>query len=100
MKTQEEIKKEIEALKAIRPKVKPHSIFGDDNLAMLDAQVDVLENGLDPDDICDRYDRAGASERVLEGALEADNWRDGNSEIDSLAEDMPLKEEFYNDKED
>ena len=92
MKTNEEIKKEVEALKAIRPKVKPYSIFGDDNLANLDAQVNVLENNLDPDDIYEQYDHADASEYVLEGALEADNWRSGDSESDSLAEDMPLKE--------
>lgn len=92
MKTQEEIKGEIEALKTVRPKVKPHSMFGDDNLAMLDAQVDVLENDLDDDDIYERYDHADASEYVLEGALEANNWRDSNSESNSLAEDMPLKE--------
>lgn len=92
MRTQEDIKDEIEALKAVRPKVKPHSIFGDDNLAMLDAQVDVLENNLDPDDIYDKYDHTDASEYVLEGALEANNWRDGYSESNSLAEDMPLKE--------
>lgn len=92
MKTSEEIKKEIEVLKAIRPKVRPHSIFGDDNLAMLDAQVNVLENDLDPDDIYGEYDHADASEYVLEGALEADNWRSGDSESDSLAKDMPLKE--------
>lgn len=91
-KTQEEIKKEIEALKAIRPKVRPHSMFGDDNLAMLDAQVDVLENDLDSNDIYDKYDHADVSQYVLEGALEADNWKDGNCESDSLAEDMPLKE--------
>lgn len=92
MKTQEEIKKEIEALKTIRPKVRPHSMFGDDNLAMLDAQVDVLENDLDNDDIYDRYDHAGASEYILEGALYARQWIDGEAECDSLAKDMPLKE--------
>ena len=92
MKTSEEIKKEIGALKAVRPKVKPYSIFGDDNLAAFDAQIDVLENNMDDGNICDKYDRTRYSEYILEGALEADNWRDGNSESDSLAEDWPLKE--------
>ena len=92
MKTQEEIKKEIEALKAVRPKVRPFSIFGDDNLANLDAQVDVLEHDLDSDDIYERYDHAAASEYVLEGALYARDWMDGERDEDSLAEDYPLKE--------
>lgn len=91
MKMQEEIKKEIEALKAIRPKVTPHSMFGDDNLAQLDAQVEVLEGNLDSDDIGDRYDHAGASEEILSAAFHARDWIDGN-ETDSLAEGWPLKE--------
>lgn len=99
MKTKEEVKKEIEALKAVRPKIVPRSIFGDDNLAMLDAQVNVLEDDMDDDDIYDRYDHADVSEHVLEGAIDARRWINGESECDSLAEDMPLKEEFY-DKED
>ena len=99
MKTQEEIKKEIKALKAVRPKVRPHNMFGDDNLAMLDAQVDVLENYLDSDDIYERYDHADASEYVLEGALEAWNWVCDESESDSLVEDMPLKQNLKKGKE-
>lgn len=92
MKTQKEIKKEIEALKAVRPKVRPRSMFGDDNLASLDAQINVLENDLDNNDIYNKYDHADASEYVLEGAIYARQWIDGESESDSLAEDMPLKE--------
>ena len=91
-KTQEEIKKEIEALKTVRPKVKPYSFFGDDNLAQLDAQIEVLEQDLDSDDISDRYDHAGISEEIVSAAFDARNWRDGESDVDSLAADWPLKE--------
>lgn len=97
MKTQKEIKKEVEALKAIRPKVKPYSMFGDDNLAALDAQVDVLENDLDNADIYERYDYCNSSEHVLEAALDARNWVNNELDIDSLAEDMPLKESEESD---
>lgn len=92
MKTQEEIKKEIKALKAVRPKVRPFSIFGDDNLADLDVVLDVLEHDLDSDDISDRYDHAGASEELLMTAFHARDWMDGEGEEDSLAEGYPLKE--------
>ena len=56
MKTKEEIKKQIEALKAVRPKVVPSSAFGTDNLAQIDAQIVVLEENLDISEIHDRYD--------------------------------------------
>jgi len=94
MKTQEEIKKEIEALKAVRPKVCPRSIFGDDNLASLDAQVKVLENDMDDDDIYDMYDHAGGSEYVLEAALYARQWIDDEVYPDDsgLADDCPLEQ--------
>ena len=94
MKTQGEIKKEIEALKAVRPKVRPHSIFGDDNLAQLDAQVEVLEHDLDNADIYERYDHAGADENALEAALYARQWIEDDVDPDDggLAEQWPLKE--------
>jgi hypothetical protein len=91
MKTKEEIKKQIEALKAVRPKVVPSSVFGTDNLAQIDAQIVVLEENLDISEIHDRYDRSGISEETLDAAVCADEWRDGNSDIDDLAEDWPLK---------
>lgn len=94
MKTQKQITKEIKALKAIRPKVRPRSMFGDDNLAALDAQIEVLERGLDDDDIYDRYDRTGSSEYTLDAALQARQWIDDEEDEDceGLACEIPLKE--------
>ena len=86
MKTREEVQKEIEALKAIRPKVRPHSMFGDDNLVALDAQVVVLEDDLDNDDI---YKEFSQIEHTLSSALDARTWLDSESDVDSLAEDYP-----------
>lgn len=91
MKTKEQIKKEIEALKTVRPNVRPYSMFGDDNLAQLDAQVAVLENDWDNNDIYDEYDRAGLSEEILSSALYARQWIEGEND-DDLAEGWPLKE--------
>ena len=94
MKTKDQIKKEIEALKTVRPNVRPRSAFGDDNLAQLDAQVAVLENDWDNNDIYDEYDRAGLSEEILSSALCARQWMDDEEDPDceGLACEWPLKE--------
>jgi len=90
MKTKKEIQTEIKALKAVRPKVRPYSAFGDNNLEQLDAQVDVLENNLDNNEIYNKYDRSQYSEETVSAALDARQWIDGESEVESLAEGYPL----------
>jgi len=94
MKTEEQIKKEIEALKAVRSNVRPRSAFGDDNLAQLDAQIAVLENDWDNNNIYDEYDRTGLSEEILSSALYARQWINDEEDPDdgSLANGWPLKE--------
>jgi hypothetical protein len=94
MKTKEQITKEIEALKTVRPNVRPTSIFGDDNLGSVDAQIDVLKNNMDNDDIFDKYDRTSSSEYILESALAARGWIDDEEDPDceGLACEWPLKE--------
>lgn len=91
MKSKKEIHKEIKALKDIRPKVRPRSAFGTDNLEQLDAQVDVLENNLGNEEIYDKYDRCKFGEETFSAALDARQWIEGKSEEESLAEDYPLK---------
>lgn len=94
MKIEEQIKKEIEALKTVRPNVRPRSMFGDDNLGSVDAQIEVLVTGMDDDDIYDRYDRTSSSEYILESALAAREWIDDKEDPDckGLACEWPLKE--------
>ncbi|MCK5608352.1 PD-(D/E)XK nuclease family protein [Candidatus Pacearchaeota archaeon] len=94
MKTEEQIKKEIEALKIVRPNVRPRSMFGDDNLAAVDAQIAVLENDWGSSDIYDEYDRCAVQESILESALYARQWIDDKEDPDdgSLAKGWPLKE--------
>lgn len=94
MKTKEQIKKEIEALKTVRPNVRPRSMFGDDNLAALDAQIAVLLDNMNDDDIYDVYDRTSSSEYILESAIAARQWVNDEEDSDSggLAEGWPLKE--------
>ena len=94
MKTKDLITKEIEALKTVRPNVRPTSMFGDDNLASVDAQIAVLEQDFDDDDIYDTYDRTSSSEYILEAALAARQWIDDreSSDCQGLACEWPLKE--------
>jgi hypothetical protein len=93
MKTPEQITKEIEALKTVRPNVRPYSMFGDDNLGSVDAQIMVLENNWDDNEIYDRYDHASSSEYILEAALAARQWIDDREDDDceGLACEWPLK---------
>ena len=94
MKTQEQIKTEIEALKTVRPNVRSRSMFGDDNLGSIDAQIQVLEDDMDDDDIYKRYDRISSSEYILDAAVAARGWINDEEDDDceGLACEWPLKE--------
>lgn len=94
MKTQEQIKKEIEALKTVRPNVRPKSMFEDDNISSVNAQIMVLESDMDNGGIYNMFDHAGSSEYILESALAARQWIDDEEDPDDggLAEGWPLKE--------
>jgi len=89
IKTQKEINTQIAALKEVRPKIKPYSFFGDDNLAKLDAQVRVLEEDLDEDDIWEEW----PEDEEFDIRTAADNtvaWRNGDSDVENLADDWPV----------
>lgn len=92
-RTQEEIEQQIDRLKEIRPKVRPYTAFGDDNLAKLDAQVKVLEEDMDSDDIWDEWPQEESDMEIRMAAEKACNWLVGESESDDLAEDWPLTKE-------
>ncbi len=80
--TPEQVKKEIETLTEMKPKVKRFSAFGDDHHAALDAQVDVLKNDLTYDEIDEQYEyhaRANAHDARL--------WLDGEGDPETLSED-------------
>lgn len=90
IKTQEEIDEQIAALKEIRPKVKPYSFFGDDNLAKLDAQIKVLEEDMDSDEVWDEWPEEEKDVEIRMAADEAVVWRDSELDVDNLADDWPL----------
>ena len=94
MKTQEQITKEVEALKAVRPNVRPSTFFGDDNLAALDAQIRVLEEDLDEDDVWDEWPEEEQDQHVRDSARQAVDWINDEEDPDckGLACDQPLKE--------
>lgn len=57
VRTPDEIKTEINALKALEPKIRPESLFGDDNVAALNAQIETLERALaNPEQVPDISD--------------------------------------------
>jgi len=88
MKTQKEIEIQITQLKEIQEKVRPASFFGDSHLDAIDAQIKVLEEDMDNDDIEDEFESGELN--VLTAALDTREWIDGESEIDNLATDYPL----------
>jgi len=92
MKTPEEIDKQIEALKAIRPKVRPFSAFGDDNLAKIDAQIQVLEEDMDYDDIWDEWPDEEGDVGIRMVADDVVAWMIDEGDIKDLAENWPLTE--------
>lgn len=94
MKKQEQIQKEIKALKTVRLNVIPTSLFGDDNLSAVDAQIQVLENNWENDEIYDRFDHCDSRESILESALAARQWMNDeeDSDCEGLACGWPLKE--------
>ncbi len=95
MKTQEQINEQIKLLKEARDKIVPTSMFGMDNLELLDAQVRVLEKYMDEDDIWDHWDRDEEDFDIRSNAEEAVNWRDeaGVHEIENenLVDGFPMQ---------
>ena len=71
--TPEEVQAEIKKLKEMKPKVRHHTGFGDDNWAAIEVQIRVLEQLLDADDIYDRWDM---DDHLLESAMYARDWLD------------------------
>ncbi len=80
--TQEQVKTEIETLEDMKPKVKRFTAFGDDNHAAIDAQIDVLKNGLNAGDITGQYEG-----EIFLHANEACTWLKGEYNCDTLSEE-------------
>jgi hypothetical protein len=78
--TQEEISAEIARLKEMKPKVRRKTAFGDDNWEKIDAQIKVLEEGMDEDAIYDEWSDPDDPEKnieIIHDACEAREWLEG-----------------------
>ena len=80
-----QIKAEIETLKIIKPTVLMESMFGDNHHDAIDAQIDVLMNGMTEDDIYDTFvtledPLKGCADNVGDAMVEAARWVNGESE--------------------
>ncbi len=78
--TDVQIKKEIETLKAMKPKVRRHSAFGDDHHEAIDAQIRVLEERMELMDIDENFEG-----EVHSNAQDARSWLDGEYDEPTLS---------------
>ena len=86
--TQKQIDAEIKRLTELKALVPPQSIFGGDNIAKLNAQIEVLENHLDEDQVYSRtqYEDDESthdnewSQDESSCAIEAVQWLAGDAE--------------------
>lgn len=98
-RTDSEIQDEVALLRDLRPRIRSHSMFGDDNRILLQAEIDALAGGWEESDLDSEFDSSGLEEeqqatdgsddpidhsREIEelvnqrnAAQEAINWRDG-----------------------
>jgi len=88
MRTNDEINAEIAALTAMKPKVRRHAHFGDDNHAAIEAQIRALTERFDDDDIWDEWPEEEDEEECRERdcARDAVNWMTGD------VDDAPSKD--------
>jgi len=86
-RTEAEIQTQIEELTAIKlkPTFRRTTLFGDNNVEAIEAQIEVLEERLTDDDVTDRQDMEDFSEHAANSALDAANWLAG------VDEDTPVK---------
>jgi hypothetical protein len=79
-KTNKQIADEIAELKRLRPLIPKLTMFGERNLDAIDAQIEALADEFDESDCYNLYDLNEWTQRELENALDAIQWRDGESD--------------------
>ena len=94
MKTATERRDEFIALGAVIKEVPRTTYFGDDNEMAIQAQMDVIDNAYDEDDVEEFY--GGDSDYVRDAALSAAAWLvgeyDSHSNDDGVLIDRPSRE--------
>jgi hypothetical protein len=79
--TEDEVKTEIARLKEMKPKVRRKTAFGDDNWEKIDAQIRVLEESMDEDEIYAAWSDDNDPEHnqdLIHNALDARQWMEGD----------------------
>lgn len=82
--TPEQVAAEITRLKALRPRVPAQGFFGYDNHASIDAQIQVLEDGMSLNTVVTRYGEGSQefSDYVFACAFLAHDWLAGELAVD------------------
>ncbi|MGE0333193.1 MAG: hypothetical protein AB7P37_21140 [Ramlibacter sp.] len=75
--TDQQVADEIAKLREIKPRVRRYTAFGDDNHALIDAQIDVLECRFSNDDVHNMYP---IGTMLLDNAIDAVDFLEGNGE--------------------
>jgi hypothetical protein len=78
-RTPAEIAQEVKTIREMKPKIRQHTAFGDDNHASIDAQVNVLDNGLTEDQVYSEYGEDDG-ESIVMAALDALFWLEGSKD--------------------
>lgn len=89
-KTQKEIDEQIKKLEEAKEGIVPYSMFGTDNLALVDVMIKVLEEDIDEDEIWDEWPRDEEDMDSRSNADMARAWIDGECELDNLVEGFPM----------
>jgi hypothetical protein len=82
-RTDTEIATEVAALMAVKDRVPPMTAFGDDNREAISAQIDVLNERMDIDQVHGRFgedafiDPDEFDEYILDSAIQAHDWMHG-----------------------
>ena len=85
-KTVAEVKAEIKRLQEMKPFVRKTTHFGDDNHERIDAQIRVLEEAMDEDDIWNEWPEEEEHQDIRSQAEYALRWSEGE-EKDSPSKD-------------
>lgn len=87
MRTQEEIKRQIEGLEKMKTWLPEYSGFGDPNHLIIDAQISILDGSQELSDIEEGdWEEMDEDNKVYRGAEEAEMWLDGNRDEDLFEE--------------
>jgi hypothetical protein len=81
--SEKQINAEIAKLEALKPKIPHFSIFGDNNYEKIDAQIEVLKEGLTEDEVYNRFEDTENPDQtadLVSNARDASLWLVGESE--------------------